>query len=156
MTYKILTELRYLMTNIIRRLPPITSGRSISSFHSISFPNVEPIEDYRSGGFHPVHLHGIYAERYRVLHKLGHGGFSTVWLTRDELLQRPISLNILKSEVSTTCTELESLESLRRCTVQHPGRKHAMSILDHFKIEEPNGTHACLVSQVAGPSVTQM
>ncbi|KAH8676395.1 kinase-like domain-containing protein [Tricladium varicosporioides] len=37
-----------------------------------------------------------------------------------------------------------------------PGRKHITSLLDQFTINGPNGTHVCLVSDVAGPSVTAL
>ena len=38
---------------------------------------------YRPGGYHPVELGDKFHNRYVVEHKLGHGGFSTVWLLRD-------------------------------------------------------------------------
>lgn len=31
-----------------------------------------------------------------------------------------------------------------------------MSILDHFRFQGRNGSHFCLVSQVAGPSIAQL
>ena len=39
---------------------------------------------YRPGGFHPVHLGDIFHYRYEVLRKLGYGGYSTVWLVKDQ------------------------------------------------------------------------
>jgi hypothetical protein len=41
----------------------------------------EPIERYVAGGFHPVDLGDTFGDgrRYIVRHKLGYGGFSTVW-----------------------------------------------------------------------------
>jgi hypothetical protein len=40
--------------------------------------------EYTTGGFHPVALGDTFKDgRYIVRHKLGHGGFSTVWLARD-------------------------------------------------------------------------
>lgn len=48
--------------------------------------NQEKLESYRPGGYHPVTLGDTFKDdRYEVVHKLGWGGFSTVWLARDLL-----------------------------------------------------------------------
>lgn len=47
------------------------------------FPDEEPPEDYRPGGFHSVHPGDIYNATYKVIHKLGFGSYSTVWLAED-------------------------------------------------------------------------
>ena len=52
-------------------------------FKDTGFPS-EWAEDYRPGGFHPVHFEDDFKNgRYRVIKKLGHGSFSTVWLAVD-------------------------------------------------------------------------
>ena len=38
----------------------------------------EDIQGYRPGGHHPVHLGDTLGNRYKVIHKLGHGGFANV------------------------------------------------------------------------------
>lgn len=38
---------------------------------------------YRPGGFHPVYIGDIFNGRYKVLNKIGYGGYSTVWLVKD-------------------------------------------------------------------------
>jgi hypothetical protein len=44
----------------------------------------EDLVQYCSGGYHPVHLNDRFKNgRYEILHKLGFGSFSTVWLARD-------------------------------------------------------------------------
>lgn len=44
----------------------------------------EPVEKYKKGGYHPVHLGDrLSQDRYTILHKLGWGGYATVWLARD-------------------------------------------------------------------------
>jgi serine/threonine-protein kinase SRPK3 len=45
---------------------------------------VEPVEKYREGGYHPTRLGDTLNKRYRVLAKLGHGQFSTVWMAFDD------------------------------------------------------------------------
>ena len=43
----------------------------------------EPVESYRRGKLHPVKIGDIFqADRYqyKIIRKLGHGSFSTVWL----------------------------------------------------------------------------
>lgn len=44
----------------------------------------EKLSRYRPGGYHPVHLGDTFKDgRYKIVHKLGWGGFSTAWLARD-------------------------------------------------------------------------
>lgn len=45
----------------------------------------EDLERYKPGGFHPVNLGDTFQRgRYTIRHKLGYGGFSTVWLAYDQ------------------------------------------------------------------------
>lgn len=44
----------------------------------------EKLSRYKPGGYHPVHLGDLFKDgRYKIINKLGFGGFSTVWLARD-------------------------------------------------------------------------
>jgi hypothetical protein len=44
----------------------------------------EDVLNYRPGGYHPVALGDTLKDgRYKIHHKLGYGGFSTVWVARD-------------------------------------------------------------------------
>ena len=53
-------------------------------YHHIGVPT-EWIEDYRPGGFHPVHIHDRLGpnERYIIQRKLGYGADATIWLAHD-------------------------------------------------------------------------
>lgn len=55
--------------------------------------DAEPLYRYKKGGYHPVRLGDFLAnKRYRILHKLGWGGYSTVWAARDERFVRIVPL----------------------------------------------------------------
>lgn len=46
--------------------------------------DAEPLNRYRVGGYHPISLGDSFKDgRYKVLHKLGWGGYSTVWAAKD-------------------------------------------------------------------------
>ncbi len=47
--------------------------------------DAEPFSRYPPGGYHPAHLGEHYGDggRYKMLHKLGNGTYSTVWLAED-------------------------------------------------------------------------
>lgn len=67
--------------------PPTPPSRAPTDdewrFESITSP-CEWIEDYRPGGYHPVHLgDDFHHGQYKIIRKLGDGAYSTVWLARD-------------------------------------------------------------------------
>jgi serine/threonine protein kinase len=55
----------------------------------------EPVERYEQGLYYPVCIGEVLAMRYRIEHKLGHGGFSTVWMAHDMLNHKDVALKIL-------------------------------------------------------------
>ena len=53
----------------------------------------EPLHRYRYGGYHPLELGDALKDgRYKILHKLGWGGYSTVWAARDLRSYFPLSI----------------------------------------------------------------
>jgi len=129
----------------------------IRQFRPSLLDGIEDIEDYVPGGFCPVHLGDTFADqRYKVIHKLGAGGFSTVWLARDGIEQRYVSLKILRAEDSEECNELQIQQHLMSYTGDHPGCAHVTFLLDHFTCVSPNGSHTALVYAVAGPTLSKM
>ena len=112
----------------------------------------ENVEQYEKGGYHPVRLYDdLLNNRYVLVHKLGHGGFGTVWLARDFYKSRHVALKILQADASRSCKELQAYQILTK-----GGREavpHAALLLDYFNIKGPNGQHVCLVLPVLGPGL---
>ena len=62
-----------------------TSIMMAPRFIPSGFDAIEGFEDYQPGGYHPISVGDTFNYGcYRVLHKLGFGGFSTVWLACDQ------------------------------------------------------------------------
>lgn len=88
---------------------------------------------------------------YTVLHKLGFGGFSTVWLTRCSRDDRYYALKILAADLpETQGKDLTILQGLRDDGFEHP---HIVHLHESFEVSGPNGTHTCLVLPALGPSL---
>ena len=125
-------------------------------YYPLSLDDTEDVEGYGPGGFHPVHLGDIYEGRYRVIHKLGAGGYSTTWLARDEMEKEYVALKVIKASEGTSCTELRMLQCLAETPSEHPGQAHFRGLQSYFTINGPHGEHCCLVTEVAGPMLPSL
>ena len=112
--------------------------------------SIEEIQLYQPDGFHPVSIGDIYANgRYKILHKLGYGGSSTVWLARD-LRPHPgdsdtlVALKVLSGYASAKPTDEivvpDKLDVFASAT-HNPARQNFLAVKDYFTVEGPNGKH---------------
>lgn len=116
--------------------------------------HVENIEKYRTGGYHPIHLGDEFSNgRYQVIHKLGWGSFSTVWLAKDRVRNRYVALKVIIANASEENSEVKIMRHLHQGNLSHPGRSFILSLLDDFRIDGPNGQHQCIVTEVVGNSL---
>ncbi|KAJ4985972.1 protein kinase domain-containing protein [Stagonosporopsis vannaccii] len=119
--------------------------------------DTEPLHRYQRGGYHPVHLGDCLSNgRYKVLHKLGWGGYSTVWAARDTRNQTYVAVKIAVSEPNYQNRETTILRTTAAAHSEQPGYRHLMTMQDYFQINGPNGTHECLVLELLGPSVADL
>ncbi|KAI1179014.1 kinase-like protein [Nemania sp. FL0916] len=123
----------------------------------------EDLESYRAGGFHPVNLGDIFqGGRYTIHHKLGYGGFSTVWLAYDKDTRRWVSIKVKAADVSAgSLDQDQEISIMRQLEKRHaelaPGKPMpCVRLLDCFQHRGPNGTHNCLVTELVGPSISQI
>jgi serine/threonine-protein kinase SRPK3 len=134
-----------------------TSYEHGSTNDSVMTEDEEDSEDYVKGGYHPVHVGDVFSDgRYHIVRKLGWGHFSTVWLARDSKAKRHVALKVVKSAPHYTETALDEIKLLQRLVAANPhhaGRRHCVSLLDHFKHKGPNGSHVCMVFEVLGENL---
>lgn len=129
--------------------PQFSTASPTSSVQYRWIDGVERLELYQPGGYHPVAINDLLHNRYRIVDKLGFGGYSTIWLARDEIDDRYVAVKIGISSTSPPRREREILRELNgsRSSLQEsrapPDTVTVPTILDAFDVRGPNGTHPC-------------
>lgn len=137
----------------------VSTRRNISTLNQTDYCDIESesLDRYRPGGYHPVDINDTFRNgRYRVLQKLGWGGYSTVWLAMDHELCRLATLKVVVSGIRELPNEARILQHLALISTGHKGRRHLRGLIDHFFHDGPNGRHQCLVFEVDGVSVSTL
>ncbi|KAI9831079.1 MAG: hypothetical protein M1826_003977 [Phylliscum demangeonii] len=120
--------------------------------------------EYREGGLPPVTIGETYTSpsgvRYKLIHKLGHGSYATVWLASlvdggGNALRQFQALKFQKAMVPNKGQERVVLAHLSRPS-KHPGRNYVLRLMDHFSIRTVNGVHEVMVTPVLGPALHQI
>lgn len=130
------------VTNKCCSRPYFSTASLHSSIEYRWIDGVERLQLYEPGGYHPVVINDLLHSRYRIVDKLGFGGYSTIWLARDKLDNHYVAVKIGISRSSLPRRELEALKALNG---SGPSSQAAAvpTILDAFDIRGPNGTHPC-------------
>jgi serine/threonine-protein kinase SRPK3 len=115
------------------------------------FDNVEDVYMYRPGGHHPINLGDVVGHKFKIIHKLGNGGFALVWLARNLDEHKYVALKILRADAPDR--EIQVLEHLRN-TLRNDVQ--ITKLHETFKIQGPNGVHQCLVLDFSGPSLKHL
>ncbi|KAL9128243.1 MAG: hypothetical protein Q9175_007563 [Cornicularia normoerica] len=117
----------------------------------------ENFSRYRPGGFHPVCLGDTFQDgRYEIHHKLGWGGFSTVWLAKDKQRIQWVSVKIMTADSTARSHELSTIRSLGAHSQGRLCSKFTVELLDDFIHQGPNGSHQCLVFELLGPTLDKV
>ena len=115
--------------------------------------DVERMEYYKAGGYHPVKIGDRFHNRYQVVHKLGHGTYSTIWLARDGESNRYVAVKVCTADSNPLGVNVIS-ELSKTQELSDKGRAMIPSIWDRFNIQGPNGNHVCLVTSPARMSLS--
>jgi serine/threonine protein kinase len=109
----------------------------------------EDVERYTQGLYYPVYIGEVLAGRYRIEHKLGHGGFSAVWMAHDVHEGRDVALKIMVPGDSghqeyRVHTEIARLVS---------DTSRLLLYQDTFILTGSHGNHRVLVLPLQGPNL---
>ena len=113
--------------------------------------NAEPLLLYFQQPFYyPICIGNVLAQRYRIEHKLGHGGFSTVWMAHDIVTKKDVAL-----KVTTLARDAADRESTMHNEIRRRVRDTSKLLLSReaFSLPSPNGHHRVLVFPLRGPSL---
>ncbi|KAK2690859.1 hypothetical protein QWA68_010443 [Fusarium oxysporum] len=86
---------------------------------------VEVLEDYRPGGYHPVQINDtLRHDRYQIVHKPGHGTFSTAWLALDRN-----SSTYVVVKVGAAYADKDEVDILSRLAMTDVARSLAVQVI---------------------------
>ncbi|KAI0533766.1 kinase-like domain-containing protein [Xylaria digitata] len=109
---------------------------------------IEDASDYLPGGHHPTQIDDRLNNRYRIVHKLGHGTSSAVWLALHEKTSKCVAVKV--GLANAYRREGNILSELRRKFRRTKAKAEMISLaLDSFDIGGPEGTHSRLVTMPA-------
>jgi serine/threonine protein kinase len=105
----------------------------------------EGMEDYKVGGYHPVHVGEIYLNRYEIKQKLGWGHFSTVWLAKDLKYNTYTAIKVQKSSQNYLEAAYDEVEILQEVAKHIESPKWEDSVKAYFPEEKPSLDNTCVV-----------
>ncbi|PGH32900.1 CMGC/SRPK protein kinase [[Emmonsia] crescens] len=118
----------------------------------------ETLPNYNPANYYPAHLGQVLVDRYQIVGKLGYGVTSTVWLGRDLLEARYVTLKIstASSKRNDEINIYKQLDSVAS-KIDHVGQKLYRKLYDSFEVTASRGTtHTCLVQEPLGLSLEQI
>lgn len=111
----------------------------------------EPMEGYyKDCKYYPVRVGEVLDGRYRIVHKLGHGGFSTVWMAHDLQKEKSVALKILVSGKDGE-TEFLAQHKVKQVLRSAP---YIVTFCETFQVPEAGeDQHHVLVMRLLGPNL---
>lgn len=129
---------------------PNQSNAACGDIEYMHLEDVENIERYRPGEYHPIAIGDYLHDRYETVQKLGFGSYSTTWLARDHETAKCVAVKI--TVAAENLKEGKILRLLGFADTKdegHVGKASIPPVLDDFFIHGPNGKHQCIVTAPA-------
>ena len=132
------TVLRAIETSRDRTSEPRISTTKAGNTQYRLIEDIEDLDRYQPGGYHPVQMGDELDGRYRLVDKLGYGGYSTIWLARDLRMARYVAVKIITADTSDSTHEASLIDALGNSTCR-PGGEILRPLIDEFWVSGPNG-----------------
>lgn len=111
-------------------------------------------EEIYDGLLYPICIGDLIHGRYQVVHRLGRGGFSTVWLAHDHKNFKSVALKVMLAGDHDHAGEKE-YQMQNMIKNSNTDQSHFLLFEDTFFLRSPHGYHRVLVLPVAGPSLKE-
>eukprot|EP00758_Cryptobia_borreli_P006002 Tbor_TRINITY_DN5044_c0_g1::TRINITY_DN5044_c0_g1_i1::g.14295::m.14295/K08832/SRPK3, STK23; serine/threonine-protein kinase SRPK3 len=125
--------------------------------HKYDNRHSENPNSYKEGGYMIVTPGTILMHRYVVIHKLGWGEFSTVWLAYDKRAAEQrhtfVAVKISKCHRSVVESSMYEISLLKYLTQKLRRGTPATLLIDSFEHRGEYGTHLCMVMPVCGSNL---
>ncbi|SCN86909.1 related to dis1-suppressing protein kinase dsk1 [Fusarium fujikuroi] len=129
-------------------------GDGLKSPQPISFTEtLNTSTDIALGVTIPIEVNDALNQRYHIVDKLGQGGYSTIWLARDQELSKYVAIKV--GTADQVSKESDILLKLAENPTKQLSGHLITQVLDHFTLHGPNGTHSCIVTAPARCSVAE-
>lgn len=93
--------------------------------------------------------------RYEILDKLGCSNLTSIWLARDHADMHFVTIKVFKAGIGDDVMETQVVTKLVEGSSGSKGRDCVSVAREVFTINSANGTHKCLVSEVAGSTLKE-
>ncbi|KAL3422803.1 hypothetical protein PVAG01_04550 [Phlyctema vagabunda] len=115
----------------------------------------ETLGSYEADRYYPVHIGELFENRYQVIGKLGFGSQSTVWLCRDLVKHKYVTVKVY-STITTQGAQEERVYARLKSKVDLSETGTIRDLLDIFELPGAKGKHVCIVHKVLGTTAERL
>lgn len=147
------------LVHAVATRPPSANSRMLLSQIVARWTNRyhENQQNYKEGGYMSINAGDMLRNRYMMLHKLGWGEFSTVWLAFDRDATEPqhtfVAVKVAKCHASVTESSKYENNLLTFVRANIRSKSPVTYLLDNFEHRGQYGNHFCMVMPLHGSNM---
>ncbi|CAG8233561.1 unnamed protein product [Penicillium salamii] len=123
---------------------------SVQLFDSNQKFEEETHPGYIAEDSYSVNIGQVFQSRYKVVGKLGFGGYSTVWLCKDLTWDKYLALKVFRRDSAEGEREMANYHRINTVKSSHAGAMLVRTALDNFQIEDTRGSYQVIIHRPLG------